>query len=46
MLKAVEKCGIGGKGVRKSNGSGWMTKVKHTHSLYILRNPFEHQFKY
>jgi hypothetical protein len=34
VLKAVEKCGIGGKGVRESNGSG-STDESKTHPQWV-----------
>jgi hypothetical protein len=42
-LKAVEKWGLVGKGVRESNGG---VEVTYTHSGHTLKHPFEYQFKY
>jgi hypothetical protein len=41
-LKAVEKWGVGSKGVRKSMEGVEQTIVKNTHSGH----PFEHRLKY
>jgi hypothetical protein len=41
-MKAVEKWGMGGKGVRESNGRSRTDQIKHTHSGHTLRHPFEH----
>jgi hypothetical protein len=36
ILKAVEKWGMGGKGVGESNGQGWMDRSKaHPQQGYI-----------
>jgi hypothetical protein len=45
-LKAVEKCGVGSKGIRESNGGVEWTKVNYTHSGNTLKHPFEHQLEF
>jgi hypothetical protein len=42
VLKGVEKWGVGGKGVKESNGGVEWMKVKHTYSGYTLWFPFKH----
>jgi hypothetical protein len=41
-LKAVEKWGLGGKGIRRLFEGVEQNKVKYTHSRGILRSPFEY----
>jgi hypothetical protein len=45
-LKAVEKWGVGGKGIRESNGSGWMNQIKIHPQWAYFETPFEPQNKY
>jgi hypothetical protein len=40
------KMGMGGKGVRESNGRGWTDQSNVFPSGHTLRHCFEHQLKY